>query len=247
MLEKSRKYHRPQLNPDKAAMHFSKIATHLQQALLSLDPLFGWLQINQQKTLNGARARLSVNSESVQCDEGRDVNAAWGVFAVLTSSSFSSELMAKEKVHPPQLCLDTIRIAIACIPIAMTQALPPELLTLLCRYLVHLDKRTLFLFRDVQCNLLRRLTSVAAIQEAAYKTLYTLMSQRPDQRAQIAAALADFAFSIADKQNELIYIVLHKLALLLKEWELCVAKEEVKEPAKALPLNIVMYAIVAPA
>ena len=56
MLEKARKYHRPQLNPDKAAMHFSKIATHLQQALLSLDPLFGWLQINQQKTLNGARA-----------------------------------------------------------------------------------------------------------------------------------------------------------------------------------------------
>lgn len=87
---------------------------------------------------------------------------------------------------------------------------------------------------------------VAAIQEAAYKTLYTLMSQRPDQRAQIAAALADFAFSIADKQHELIYVVLHKLALLLKEWELCVAKEEVKEPTKALPLNIVMYAAPLP-
>lgn len=53
-----------------------------------------------------------------------------------------AELMAKEKVHPPQLCLDTIRTAIQCVPIAMTQALPPELLTLLCRYLVHLDKCT---------------------------------------------------------------------------------------------------------
>lgn len=168
-LEKAQKYRRPKLQPDKASAHFPKIATHLLQALLALDPLFGWLQTNQQKALN--------------------------------------ELMSKEKTHPPQLCLDTIRIAIACVPIAMTGVVAPELLNLLCRYLVHLDKRTIDITRSI--NLQIPFIN-AAIQEAAYKTLYLLVSKRPDLRSSIVATLADFAFSIPDKQHELIYVVLHK-------------------------------------
>lgn len=59
------------------------------------------------------------------------------------------------------------------------------------------------------------------------------------------AALADFAFSIQDKQHRLIYTVLQKLALLLKEWETRAAssKEDIKEPSKALPLPTVLYVI----
>lgn len=67
------------------------------------------------------------------------------------------------------------------------------------------------------------------------------MAQRPDLRAAIIAAVVDFAFSIPDKQHELIYVVAHKLALLLKEWEtrtLAASKDDTREVVK-LPLTTV--------
>ncbi len=79
----------------------------------------------------------------------------------------------------------------------MLPVVPTDLIAILTRYLVHLDK---------------------TVQERATQTLSTMMNQRPDLRPVLVTVTADFLLNVPDSRHEIVHAVLDKLNRLLKEW-----------------------------
>jgi len=123
-----------------------------------------------------------------------------GTFGMLLTSNQTKPLPELlEKMRPPgHSCLELLKIAISVIPIAFPSRIyPQDLVVMLSKYLIHLDK---------------------GVNEKASIVLTQLMASRPDIRPQIIYGLGKFALYLSDKQSHLISIVLEKQKELLDLW-----------------------------
>eukprot|EP01133_Synstelium_polycarpum_P002509 gene2509-2863_t len=104
-----------------------------------------------------------------------------------------------EKLRPPgPSCLELLKISISAIPISFPARMSvPELVLMLSRYLIHLDR---------------------GVCEKSAIVLRQLMATRPDLRPYIIGGLGKFALSLPDRQAPLACIVLEKMSELLDLW-----------------------------
>ncbi|GAM26500.1 hypothetical protein SAMD00019534_096750 [Acytostelium subglobosum LB1] len=125
------------------------------------------------------------------------LDASFGMLLSTIQTKPLSELL--EKMRPPgPLCLELLKVAIATIPIAFPSKITvSELVLMLSKYLIHLDK---------------------GISEKSSAVLTQLMATRPDLRPNIIGGLGKYALSISDKQSHFMCVVLEKMAELLGMW-----------------------------
>eukprot|EP01132_Coremiostelium_polycephalum_P000661 gene661-818_t len=134
------------------------------------------------------------------------LDSTFGTLLTSNQTKPINELL--EKMRPPgPSCIELLKIGITVIPIAFpTKFTVPDLVIMLSKYLIHLDK---------------------GVCEKSSIVLTQLMASRPDIRPQIIYGLGRVALYLSDKQAHLINIVLEKQRELLEMW----AKSKTSKPS----------------
>lgn len=95
------------------------------------------------------------------------------------------------------IAIQLLQLLLQSIPTVVPKLSIPKLVSILAKYIIHLDK---------------------GIEEMSTGALNRLMTWRPDYRPLIISGLADFSTTLSHNRNDLIFTLLFKLGQLFKQW-----------------------------
>lgn len=95
------------------------------------------------------------------------------------------------------IAIQLLQLLLQSIPTVVPKLSIPKLVSILAKYIIHLDK---------------------GIEEMSTGALTRLMTWRPDCRPLIISGLADFSTTLSHNRNDLIFTLLFKLGQLFKQW-----------------------------